>query len=221
LVPGCTTTKRRLWSWYIPGFGQSATVSEVSKRANYLDATLVFEKGEPLRFLFPGHYTCTQVIQDERKVEFLSAPLASAVRGPEGRCDPVGILSLDVYARRHPRKIEPAERSRDVSFRVVYRDDDVAFVQGQYRFARPVAMANWRGSGLESDVSVGRTAEVLAIVPNAPECAEQLDAGKARAEFHEEGTPFRLIAGDQVCPVLGFARVYQPKPSLGGARTPR
>lgn len=218
IATGCQATKMTLWSWKMPGIGTRGEVLSVTKRATYLDATLKVESQE-YRFLFPGRYECTQVIQTGASIEYASFRHLPAVRSSEGSCDPIGILSLKVWVERHRAQMTPARSGHDVSFDVFYRDDEVSLARGEFEFARPVAFRHRRGAGRETSLSLEKNINVIAVIPNQPECEKQLTEGKARAEFHpEQGDPYQLVSGADVCPVLGFARGFQAEKPVGAGR---
>ncbi len=218
IATGCQATKMRLWSWQIPGIGETGEVQSVTKRASYLDATLKVQ-GQDYRFLFPGGYVCTQVIKAGAKIEYATFGHIPAVRGSQGSCDPIGILSLKKWVTLHPKAMTPARSDpHEVDFKLFYRDDDVALVRGQFQFARRVLLRERGGSGTKS-LSVRKNIPVIAIVPNAPECAKLLADGKAMGTFSaDEAAPYRLLADPDVCPIIGFARVFQAERPVGAGR---
>jgi hypothetical protein len=213
----CASTRARFWSWGLPGFGQEASVSSVEQRQQYLDAHLQVE-GEDYRFLFPGSYDCTQVVKAGNVIDYGDYGLLPRVRSAEGRCDPIGVLSLEKWAVHHRRAMTPANRESEVTFEEFYRDDDVVLVRGTFHFAHWVVLRQTRGGGLDEARSVVRQAPVIAVIPNRPECQKALSAGKAKAEYHEEGAPYRLVSGSDVCLVLGMAKSYQPPRKLTGGQ---
>ncbi len=218
IATGCQATKMRLWSWQMPGIGQAGEVQSVTKRASYLDATLKVQ-GQDYRFLFPGRYVCTQVVKAGAEIEYATFGHIPAVRGSQGSCDPVGILSLKKWVTLHPKAMTPARTDpHEVDFKLFYRDDDVALVRGQFEFARRLLLRERGGSGTKS-LSVRKNIPVIAIVPNAPECAKLLADGKAMGTFSaDEAAPYRLLADPDVCPIIGFARVFQVERPVGAGR---
>ncbi len=218
IATGCQATKMRLWSWQMPGIGQVGEVQSVTKRASYLDATLKVQ-GQDYRFLFPGGYVCTQVIKAGAEIEYATFGHIPAVRGSQGSCDPIGILSLKKWVTLHPKAMTPARtRPHEVDFKLFYRDDDVVLVRGQFEFARRVLLRERGGSGTKS-LSVRKNIPVIAIVPNVPECAKLLADGKAMGTFSaDEAAPYRLLADPDVCPIIGFARVFQAERPVGAGR---
>ena len=202
----------------MPAIGTVGEVESVTKRASYLDATLKVQ-GRDYRFLFPGGYKCTQVIKQGAKIEYASFGHIPAVRGSEGSCDPIGILSLKEWVALYPNEMTPARTGpHEVNFKVFYRDDEVAIVRGQFEFARRVALRE-RGARGTKSLSVCKQIPVLAIVPNAPECEKPLTDGKAMGAFSaDEAAPYRLLADPDVCPIIGFARVFEAEKPVGAGR---
>jgi hypothetical protein len=216
MTTACTATRTTLWSWKMPGIGEEGTVQNVTKRSTYLDATLKVEEHE-YRFLFPGGYRCTQVIKPGATIEYTSFGHIPAVRGSEGDCDPIGILSLKEWVNQHRAQMTPARTKAEVSFKVFYRDDDVAFARGEFEFARPVTFREKRGAGLERPLSIRKRIGVIAVIPNTPECQQPLADGKATAEFQPDAeAPYQLLSGADVCPILGLARTFDPPTRSGG-----
>jgi hypothetical protein len=121
---------------------------------------------------------------------------------------------------RPSRNGDPASDTRDVSFEVFYQDDEIALVRGEfYNFARWVVFREARGGGLGESRSVRKQVPVVVAVPNRPECKTALAEGKATARFRpSEGNPFQLTSGSEVCPILGFARVFQAPTPVGTGR---
>ena len=218
IATGCQATKMRLWSWETPGIGQAGEVQSVTKRASYLDATLKVQD-QDYRFLFPGGYECTQVIKAGAEIEYAAFGHIPAVRGSQGSCDPIGILSLKKWVTLHPKATTPEVTSpHEVEFKLFYRDDDVALVRGQFQFARRVVLRE-RGARGTKSLSVRKNIPVIAILPNAPECEKLLADGKAMGTFSaDEAAPYRLLADPDVCPIIGFARVFQVERPVGAGR---
>ena len=215
LLAGCTWTRSALWSTGLTG--ESAEVTTVEKRRQYLDATLKLED-ESLRFFFPASYDCTQMIKPGQTVEFGDIGLLPAVRRGNLRCDPVGVLSLEQWAQRHGRAMTPSNKQADVSFEVFYRDDDMAFARGHFQFAHLVELRDTRGVGAGGqELTLRSDIPVVAVIPNSPECQSALEAGQAQAQFSEQGPPYTLVSGDDRCAILGMVRVFQHKEPMKGS----
>ena len=213
---GCAITRMGMWNWKMPGVGTDGTVVDVTKRGTYLDGTLQV-RAEEYRFLFPANYRCTQIIKPEAKIEFATIGHIPVVRGPGGDCDPIGILSLQKWVARHRRQITPARTEADVEFEVFYQDDEVAFARGRFEFANRVVFRESRGAGLERPVSVKKNIGVIVVIPVTAACEKPLAEGQGHAQFRpEEQAPFRLVVGDEVCPILGLARISEPPKAVGG-----
>ena len=219
LITGCASTKMQWWSWEMPGVGQEAEIERVTKRGSYLDATLNVE-GEKLRFFFPSGYTCTQVIKPGATVDYIAALPGPGVRSSDGRCDPVGILSLAEWLKRYPREMTPGQPGREINFEVFYRDKDVALARGQFHFKGYRVVRELRPSGFQRSIAVRKTIRVIGVIPNSPECQKPLADGAATAEFHpDDPNPFQLRSGQEVCPLLGLTRTFEvPRPIGAGKR---
>ena len=137
ITTACTATRTTLWSWKMPGIGEEGTVQNVTKRSTYLDATLKVKEHE-YRFLFPGGYRCTQVIKPGATIEYTSFGHIPAVRGSEGDCDPIGILSLKEWVNQHRSQMTPAQtmKVRAIFFTTGSRPETASTIRLKPRAAR-------------------------------------------------------------------------------------
>jgi hypothetical protein len=209
----------RWWSWGLPGVGQEAEVVSVDKRHSYLDTTLDVE-GEKYRFFFPAGYTCTQVIKPGAKVDYVAVRPGPAVRNVDGRCDPVGVLSLAEWVQRFPRQLTPAEPVRDITFDVFYTDKDVALARGEFHFKGYRLVQQLQPAPRARTTAIKKEIRVIAVIPNTRVCRTPIKEGKATAEFHPDSEhPFQLRSGKDVCPILGLVRTIEvPRPIGSGKR---
>jgi hypothetical protein len=215
VLAGCAWSRAKLWSAGLTG--ESAEVTAVSKRDLYLDATLDVG-GEPYRFFFPSSYDCTQIVAQGNSVEYAEIGLLPAVQKGGKRCDPVGVLSLEQWATRHGREMTPEKRETEVDFEVSYRDEEVIFARGEFRFARFVELRERTGGGggYGDTHALARATPVIAVLPNTPECEAAIAVGHAKSVFSEQGAPYTLVRDAHRCEVLGMVRVYQTRDALTG-----
>jgi hypothetical protein len=174
-----------------------ARVSEVAERGPYLEA-MIDAGGRPLRFFFERDEGCRELIVEEAGMDYVDAGPFGELRRGETKCVPAGIGTLEYWRSRTPRAPgAPAPRSHS-SYRVIYRDEDVALLRGRFLLA---ARITWRGGD-----------DTIAVVPSSAECSAILERDTASLEFRDSGPePFRLIVDRSVCPVIGFVR---PLPEL-------
>jgi hypothetical protein len=153
-------------------------------------------------------------------VDYVAVRPGPGVRNVEGRCDPVGILSLAEWVKRYPSHLTPAEPVRDISFEVFYTDDDVALARGEFHFKGYRMVQQLQPSVRGRTTAITKEIKVIGVIPNTPECQKSIQEGKATAEFHPDtDQPFQLRSGDDVCPLLGLARTFEvPRPVGSGKR---
>jgi hypothetical protein len=182
----------------IPGLRTPAKVSSVVERGGYLDATLE-SKYWSFRFYFPDHADCRAIVRPGEDVTYVKAGSLGQVQNPAREvCDPVGIASLREWRDQRPRSrlSEPLPRTR-ADFEIIYRDEELAFARGRFLLAREIG---WPGGD-----------DTIALLPIAEGCQEPLERGVAAMEYRSAGeVPFRLVAGGEDCPILGFV---QPLPA--------
>jgi len=193
-VNGCTKDSV-VASAGLPGTTIDADIRDVTVRFEYIDA-FVSAGGFQYRFFFPDSEPCRVILYNPKGARFVwIGPLGRLTQG-ELRCSPVGVLSLQAWRNRGPRRSrEPLPRSQ-ANFKEVWRDDEMVLVRGRFPLAGTVG---WAG-GLDS----------IAVLPDIEDCLGFLERGVASMEFRASGNrPLVLIARNRLCPITGFA---QPPP---------
>jgi hypothetical protein len=181
----------------VPGVDVRAQVELIAERHTYLDATV--EAGDQhYRFFFPRSRMCRAVLGSPG-VHFQLAGVLGTVRGAEGECPAVGILSLRAWRDRQGRAAHGASRgspvpSDRVEYRIVYEDADLFLAQGRFRLA---ARIGWPGG-----------ADAIAVFPKVDACRSVRARRRGTMEFRAAGnTPFSVVGEAGRCPVLGFAQI--------------
>ena len=180
----------------VPGTTVDAHVSDLAVRGPYLDAR-VDAGGFRYRLYFPDDETCGALLRRTEGLRFTWLALMGRVDGGDAYCDAVGVLSLEAWRDRQPRRSrEPLPRA-PARYQVVYRDADVVHLEGRFPLASQLGFAH--------------TASLVAIIPNDEACRGFPDEGTASMEFRVTGpNPLTLLDKRSLCPVLGIA---QPLPA--------
>ena len=185
----------------VPGTRYPAEIRDVKERGSYIDA-FVDAGGFQYRLFFPADDTCRGVLAHPEGAEFTWLGLMGRVSFGDDRCDAVGVLSLEAWRDRQPRRSrEPLPRA-PAHYHEVYSDRDQVQLYGRFPLASQLGFA---GSG-----------QLVVVIPNDPACSGLVDQGTASMEYRVRGpNPLVLIDGDKLCPILGVA---QPPPQ-GRPRT--
>jgi hypothetical protein len=181
----------------LPGAHVPASLDLLAERGDWLDVN-VDAGGKRYRFLLPDSEDCRAMFTSEQEVRYANSGAFGTLQSGDASCDPVGILSLEAWRDRRPRRITASVIPRDRADlrQRVYVDEEVAFVRGRFRLAGEIGFVGG--------------ADCIAVLPNVPECQELAVPGSASMEFRPAGSrPFTLIDHGRLCPVLGFA---QPPP---------
>jgi hypothetical protein len=193
LALGCTTDDVVVQTG-LPGARAATTVDLIAERGDYLD--VMSEAGRRrTRFLVPNDEACRSLFVGEIAVSFSNSGRFGRFQAGDQSCDPVGVLSLAQWRDRRPRahnaSIVPRSRS-DLRERI-YADDDIVLIRGRFMLAGQIGITG--GSDL------------IAVLPNAPEC-EGLDIpSSVSMEFRQSGSrPFTILNGSTRCPVIGFVQ---------------
>ncbi len=169
-------------------------VTSVAQRWSYIDATLGV-RPRPVRFFFPDDDACRALLLRETTVSYVSrGPLGMVTNAAGDRCEPVGIASLREWRDRGPRRRTgtPVPRAQ-ATFEIVHRDGELVFARGRFPLA---TLVGWTGAE-----------DTIALLPDDEGCRRPIDAGVATMEFRSSGPrPYRLVAGGDSCPIVGFVR---------------
>jgi len=199
-VPACESTREPSQGVRVlPDTRGFATALGVVERGGYIDAYIGPQPG--LRFFFPSNETCRGILYEEARVIYIRRGSLGRVDAYDGStCPAVGIASLREWRDRGPRpRVDRPLPRAPISFRVVYRDDDLVFARGRFPLA--------------SQVGWPRGDDTIALLPTGEACESTIERGVGSMEFRSSGrVPFRIVAGGQNCPIVGFV---QPLPAPG------
>ena len=113
----------------VPGTTMDAKVGPATARGSYLDAS-VAAGGFQYRFFFPNEPVCEALLAQSDGLRFVWLGTFGRITNGEQRCDAVGVLSLQAWRDRQPRRSgQPMPRAA-AHYDVVYRDDDLGRVEG-------------------------------------------------------------------------------------------
>jgi hypothetical protein len=178
----------------LPGSGTDTEVTKVHERGGYLDATLGSQ-----RFMFPADEGCVAVISEGARVRYLETGVLGMVESEAGRCEPIGVGSLETWRSNASRKANDRPNPRaQIVFREIFRDDHVAFLRGRFPLAN---RARLRGD------------DIVAVISAEEPCLEGVGSERQTGtmEFRQAGPrPFRAFLGGRQCPILAFARPLGP-----------
>lgn len=179
----------------VPGTSHPAQVSDLAERGSYLDA-FVRAGGFHYRLFFPADDGCRELLARSQGLEFTWLGPMGRVTDGESRCDAVGVLSLEAWRDRQPRRSrEPLPRA-PARYHVIYRDADLVQLYGRFPLASQLGFLG--------------TGQLVVVIPNDASCAGFADRGTASMEYRASGPdPLTLIDGSSLCRVLGLV---QPPP---------
>jgi len=200
LVAGCLalacTTDEIVVQSGIPGARASAEVALVAERGDWLDVTSR-SGGRETRFFVPNDEDCRSLFTTGQTVTYSnSGGRFGGFQAGLRTCDPVGILSLTQWRDRRPRRQNASviPRSRAELRERVYLDEEVVLVRGRFPQA--------------AQIEITGTSDLIAVIPNSPECHGLEFPSDASMEFRPAGRQaFALINGRRICPLLGFVLV--------------
>jgi len=193
----CTTDEVVVQSG-IPGARASAQVELVAERGDQLDV-ISRAGGRETRFFVPNDAACRSLFTGEQAVSWSNSGRFGRFQAGDRTCDPVGVLSLAEWRDRRPRRQNASviPRSRADLRERLYVDEELVLIRGRFPQA--------------AQIGITGTADLVAVIPNSPECEGLEVPGSLSMEFRQAGRqPFTLINGRQRCPLLGF--VLAPPP---------
>lgn len=188
----CTTDEIVVQSG-IPGARASATVELIAPRGDWLDLTSQ-AGGRETRFFVPNDEACRNLFAGEQAVTYgNSGGRFGAFQAGDRICAPVGVLSLAEWRDRRPRRQNASviPRSRAELRERVYVDEELVLIRGRFPQA--------------AQIGITGSSDLIAVIPNSPECRGLEVPGEASMEFRSVGRkPYTLINGRRLCPLLGF-----------------
>lgn len=200
LVAGCLalacTTDEIVVQSGVPGARAGAEVTLIAERGDWLDMNAK-SGGRETRFFVPKDEACRELFAAGRSVTYTnSGGRFGAFQAGDRSCAPVGILSLEQWRDRRPRRQTSSviPRSRAQLRERVYIDEELVLIRGRFPQA--------------AEIEITGTSDLIAVIPNSSECQGLELPGDASMEFRPAGRqPFTLINDRQLCPLLGFVLV--------------
>jgi hypothetical protein len=201
VAAGCTTSQR--WQLGAPGTSFDFEVTRVERRGDWLDVSLARDELR-LRSFVPASRECADLLRPEATVTWSqggSGTFHSRGGGAELRCRAAGIGSLEEWrdrVRATPGLEESIVPSAQADYRIVYRDEDVAFLRGRFPLA---SRLGWTSLG-----------DTIAVVPTGPDaCTDVLEREVGTMEYFARGTPVLALMGSGArCPIVGLVRPGAP-----------
>jgi hypothetical protein len=199
LAAGCNPGKS-VFQLGLPGTHVALEVSRVTQRGGVLDATLSGEAWE-LRTFVPPSEACTAIFTPGSAVRLQSSGGYGTFARDELRCDAIGIGSLEEWRSKQPRGDDlggkPISSAR-ASYRLVYEDDEVAFLRGTFPLAGRLGFPAMGDS--------------IAVVPKVELCERAIRSDGATLEYFQTGSHvLTLGAPNGRCSIAGLFR----PPNLG------
>lgn len=192
LLLGCNPSKN-VFQLGLPGARIDMNVASVTQRFGYLD-TQLHASGWSLRTFLPANEVCGRVVRTEEGVQYVSdGPYGTLTRG-EDRCEAVGIGSLAQWRDKGPRgESRSLIPSAQASYRMVYEDEEVAFLRGDFPLASRLGFA---GMG-----------DTIAVVPKLAICQPPLARERSTLEYFFAGRNVLTLSSNQGrCPIEGLIR---------------
>ncbi|MDJ0852456.1 MAG: hypothetical protein QNK04_29140 [Myxococcota bacterium] len=191
LAGGCNASKAT-FQLGVPGSSVETSVAQVKPRGGFLDTELHAD-GFTLRTFLPASELCQRVVAKESGVRYASgSSYGTLVRGDD-RCVASGIGSLREWRNRRPRQTRDIIPSAQANFRVVYGDEEVTFVRGDFPL-----------TGLLGFAGMG---DSIAVVPNTPVCMAAIASGVSTLEyFHGGRNVLTLSSREGRCNIEGLIR---------------
>lgn len=191
---GCETAQQagETVAFELNPFGSTETlVIDIEVHGPYLLADLRGRQID-LRFLAPRTETCAAVLAPEARLRYLKHGVFGRFLRDDEQCDAAGVMSLAAWRDRNPRTGGGVVPRATVRYGVVFRDDDFIFLRGRFP--------------LTARIGIPAGYDLVAVLPNAAPCTTLAERREASMEFRPAGrAPYRILAGDGVCEVAGFA----------------
>jgi hypothetical protein len=181
-----------------PGLSKTRTemkVRAVNDRGPYIEAELDMSGKDFFAYALIGD-DCRSIFQPGKKVTYVdSGPMGQFERAGFN-CQILGVGNLRVWRDRKQRSSTQLAPRSQASYRLVYRDDDVALLRGTFPQA---ARLGFSGSS-----------DLIAVVPISDVCKAPIESGTASVEYRPKGKrALSLVGKNGLCDIRGLA---QPPP---------
>lgn len=185
----CSAEKVRFDSG-LPGMRTAMRVEAVSTRGPYLEAKLKMEERDLEAYVLPTD-ACRAVFQVSETVSHVASGSQGRYRRDDHVCEGLGVGNLEFWRDRNRRTAKAGVPRAQASFRVLYSDDEVALLRGNF------PLAGYLGFTGVSDL--------VAVVPRGPACEGSIAKGVASMEYRGKGRRvLSLLGGGEPCPIRGL-----------------
>ncbi len=191
LAAGCSSSKTA-FQLGVPGTSVEMNVARVKPRGGFLDVELHAESFT-LRTFLPASDLCQRVVATESGVRYAAgSSYGTLVRGDD-RCVASGIGSLREWRNRRPRQSSRLIPSAQANFSVVFSDEEVTFLRGDFPLT---GLLGFPGMG-----------DSIAVVPNTAVCQTAIASGVSTLEyFHGGRNVLTLSSREGRCNIEGLIR---------------
>jgi hypothetical protein len=194
---GCSVKKAAFDSG-LPGIRTGMAVEAVSPRGPYLEAKLELESRDLEAYVISSD-ECRAVFQVSETVDHVASGPQGLYRRGEQECQGVGIGNLEFWRDQNRRTAKAGIPRAQATYRVLYSDHEVALLRGNF------PLAGYLGFTGVSDV--------VAVVPQSPECQGPIESGVASMEYRGKGKrALVLLGGDTPCHMRGL--IQPPSQSI-------
>ena len=197
MLPACSWQKAQWQSGWNPGLRMQ--VERVVARGDYLAAVLA-ARDFSIEVYLPANESCRTLFVEGAEVEYREGAPGGVYKKDDLECLSSGIGTLREWRNRRPRPRTSGsivERGLAI-YRVVYQDDEVAFLRGQFPL-----------TGMIGFVGLGDT---IAVVSKVPQCEGPIARENSSIEYYHTGKKvFTLVSAKGQCPIIGFITPSGPE----------
>ena len=195
LLPACSLQKTKWQS----GLGLRMQVERVVTRGDYLAAVLATPDFS-IEVYLPNNESCRTLFVEGEELEYREGAPGGVYKKDDLECLSSGIGTLREWRNRRPRPRTSGsivERGL-ANYRVVYQDDEVAFLRGRIPL-----------TGMIGFVGLGDT---IAVVSKVPKCEGPIARENSSIEYYHTGKKvFTLVSAKGQCPIIGFITPSAPE----------
>ncbi len=211
LLLACSPEKT-LWQsgFRIPGvLEKPMRVERVIARGDYL-AGILAGKGFSIEVYLPNNESCRAVFAEGAELNYLEGAPGGVYELKGLTCRSSGIGTLDEWRSRRPRPRSTGSLiARGLaSYRLVYQDDEVAFLRGRFPLAGKLGFVG-------SD-------DTIVVVPKTAECEAPIARTRSSMEYYPTGKKvLTLVSTPNHCPIAGLIAPFargRPQASASALR---